>query len=197
MRTTKHGYVSEPLRKVLLVCAAFVACTGDCRAQTHYGFGRPATSSEISGWDIDVSPDGKNLPSGSGTVAHGRDVYNAQCAACHGPKGEGGVGDKLVGGMETLSTPKPIKTIGSYWPYATTLFDYIRRAMPLNAPQSLSNEDVYAVSGYLLFLNGLVADSAVIDAKFLTELRMPNRDGFVGDPRPDVQSAACMRDCPQ
>ena len=182
---------------MLPACVVSIAFTIDCQAQTHYSFGRPATSVEIAGWDIDVSPDGKNLPAGSGSVAHGRDVYNAQCAACHGPNGEGGVGDKLVGGMGTLSTSKPVKTIGSYWPYATTLFDYIRRAMPLNAPQSLSNEDVYAVSGYLLFLNGLVADTAVIDAKLLTELRMPNRDGFVGDPRPDVQSAECMKDCPQ
>ena len=103
-------------------------------------------------------------------MARGRELYSSQCAACHGPNGEGGIGDKLVGGMGTLSTPKPIKTIGSYWPYATTLFDYVRRAMPLNAPQSLSNEDVYAVSGYLLFLNGLVPDTAVIDAKVLTRI---------------------------
>src|SRR5271169_5582403 len=195
MRTTDSGHVRRCLCGVLVVCAASVALTSSCLAQTHYGFGRPATSAEIAGWNIDVSPDGKNLPSGSGSVARGRNVYNSQCAACHGPNGEGGIGDKLAGGMGTLSTPKPIKTIGSYWPYATTLFDYIRRAMPLNAPQSLSNEDVYAVSGYLLFLNGLVADTAVIDAKILAGLKMPNRDGFVGDPRPDVQSVECMKDC--
>jgi hypothetical protein len=194
MPITKRRRAAQSFGKVVLACAA-VALAGLADAQTHYGFGRPASSAEIAGWNIDVSPDGRNLPLGSGSVAHGRDVYNAQCASCHGPHGEGGVGDKLVGGSGTLSTPKPIKTVGSYWQYATTLFDYVRRAMPLNAPQSLSNDDVYAVSGYLLFLNGLVADTAVIDAKVLTELKMPNRDGFIGDPRPDVQSAECMKDC--
>ena len=194
MRTTRRAW--ERLGGVLLACALSLVFTSPCAAQTRYGFGRPATSAEIAAWNIDVSPDGKNLPRGSGTVTHGRDVYTAQCAACHGPNGEGGVGDKLVGGMGTLATPKPIKTVGSYWPYATTLFDYIRRAMPLTAPQSLSNEDVYAVSGYLLFLNGLVADTTVIDAKLLTDLKMPNRDGFIGDPRPDVKNAECMKDCP-
>jgi hypothetical protein len=197
MRTTKLGFARERLCAVLLACAASFVFTNLCWGQTHYGFGRPATSTEIAGWNIDVSPDGRNLPSGSGSVARGRELYSSQCAACHGPNGEGGVGDKLVGGMGTLSTPKPIKTIGSYWPYATTLFDYVRRAMPLNAPQSLSNEDVYAVSGYLLFLNGLVPDTAVIDAKVLTQLKMPNRDGFIGDPRPDVQNAECMKGCPK
>src|SRR5271163_4901932 len=191
MRTTDSGYVRQCLCGVLVVCVASVALTSSCWAQTHYGFGRPATSAEIAGWNIDVSPDGENLPSGSGSVAHGRNVYNSQCAACHGPSGEGGIGDKLAGGMGTLSTPKPIKTIGSYWPYATTLFDYIRRAMPLNAPQSLSNEDVYAVSGYLLFLNGLLPADATLDAKTMAAIKMPNRNMFVGDPRPDVKNKAC------
>ena len=179
----------------LLACAAGLALTGSCAAQTHYGFGRPATQAQVAAWDIDVAPDGKNLPVGSGSVAHGRDVYAANCAACHGPKGEGGIADKLAGGQGTLATPAPVKTVGSYWPYATTLFDYIRRAMPLTAPQSLSNGDVYAVSGFVLFLNGLVAENAVIDARTLTALRMPNRDGFVSDPRPDVRNAGCLRDC--
>ena len=98
-----------------------------------------------------------NLPPGSGTVSHGREVFAQQCASCHGEKGEGGFGDRLVGGQGTLATAKPIRTVGSYWPYAPTLFDYIRRAMPQNAPQSLSNEDVYAVSAYILNLNGLLA----------------------------------------
>jgi len=197
MQTTKRAFAWDRICCVLLACAAPVAFTNLCWAQNLYGFGRPATTTEIAGWNIDISPDGKGLPSGSGSVARGREVYNSRCSACHGPNGEGGIGDKLVGGMGTLSTAKPVKTIGSYWPYATTLFDYVRRAMPLNAPQSLSNEDIYAVSGYLLFLNGLVADNAVIDAEFLTELQMPNRDGFIGDPRPDVQGTECMRDCPK
>lgn len=195
MRTTDRTRDALHLTRASIVSTALLAIALPCAAQTHYGFGRPATPAAIAGWDIDVAPDGKNLPVGSGTVARGREVYNEQCAVCHGPTGEGGVGDKLVGGMGTLSTPKPVKTVGSYWPYATTLFDYIRRAMPLNAPESLSNEDVYAVSGYVLFLNGLVAESATIDAGTLISLKMPNRDGFVGDPRPDVKSARCMKDC--
>ncbi len=128
-------------------------------------------------------------------MARGRDVYAAQCSACHGAKGEGGLGDKLVGGQGTLATATPVRTIGSFWPYATTLFDYVRRAMPLAAPQSLSNEDVYAVSGYLLFLNGLVAETATIDAATLTALKMPNRDGFISDPRPDTHNSGCRRAC--
>ncbi len=168
---------------------------GAASAQTHYGIGHVATAAEIAGWNIDVSPDGRNLPAGSGTVAHGHEVYDAQCAACHGPKGEGGIGDQLAGGIGTLATPKPVKTVGSYWPFATTLFDYIRRAMPLAAPQSLSSEDVYAVSGYVLYLNGLVPADATIDAKTLTALKMPNRGGFVEDPRPDVKNPACAQDC--
>jgi len=169
--------------------------TGACVAQTRYGIGRTATPAEVAAWNIDVAPDGKNLPPGKGTVAHGKDVYAAQCASCHGAAGEGALGDRLAGGMGTLKTPKPVKTVGSFWPYATTLFDYIRRAMPLNAPQSLSTDDVYAVSGYVLFLNGLVPESASIDARTLSSLRMPNRDGFIADARPDVANAACMKDC--
>jgi cytochrome c len=179
-----------------MVGASLLVFAGAATAQTqHYGIGHAATAAEISGWNIDVSPDGRNLPAGSGTVAHGHEVYDAQCAACHGPKGEGGIGDQLAGGKGTLATPTPVKTVGSYWPFATTLFDYIRRAMPLAAPQSLSAEDVYAVSGYVLYLNGLVPADATVDARTLTTLKMPNRDGFVGDPRPDISNTACTRDC--
>jgi S-disulfanyl-L-cysteine oxidoreductase SoxD len=165
------------------------------QAQGHYGIGRSATPAEIAGWSIDIDRDGNNLPPGSGTVTHGREVFDQQCAACHGTKGEGAVGDRLVGGQGTLATPKPVRTVGSYWPYAPTLFDYIRRAMPQNAPQSLSNEDVYAVSAYILNLNGLVAADATLDAKTLAAIKMPNRSMFVGDPRPDVKNPECMTDC--
>jgi cytochrome c len=122
-------------------------------------------------------------------------VFEQQCAACHGQSGEGGVGDRLVGGQGTIATPKPIKTVGSYWPYAPTLFDYIRRAMPQNAPQSLSNDDVYAVSAYILNLNGLLASDATLDARTLSAIKMPNRDAFTGDPRPDVKNPACEKAC--
>jgi mono/diheme cytochrome c family protein len=175
--------------------ALVVACTTCAQAQSPYGIGRSATPAEVAGWNIDIDRYGNNLPPGSGSVSHGREVFDQQCAACHGAKGEGGVGDRLVGGQGTLATPKPVRTVGSYWPYAPTLFDYIRRAMPLNAPQSLSNEDVYAVSAYILNLNGLLAADAKLDAGTLSAIKMPNRSMFVGDPRPDIKNPACMSGC--
>jgi cytochrome c len=186
-----------PMHRQLLSIAALLALTFAARAETpgHYGIGRAATDAEVAGWNIDIGRDGSNLPPGSGTVAHGREVFEQQCAACHGEKGEGGVGDRLVGGQGTLATAKPIKTVGSYWPYAPTLFDYIRRAMPQNAPQSLSNEDVYAVAAYVLSMNGLLSADATLDAKSLSAIKMPNRKMFVGDPRPDVKNPACEKDC--
>lgn len=176
-------------RKICAVAFMYLLCASasGAQAQSPYGIGRPATAAEIAGWNIDIKPDGSNLPAGRGSVTQGRDVFAQQCASCHGEKGEGGIGDRLVGGQGTIGTSKPIRTIGSYWPYATTLFDYIRRAMPQNAPQSLSNEDVYAVSAYLLYLNGLVGADAMLDAKSLAAIKMPNRDKFVGDARPDVK----------
>jgi len=172
-----------------------LACTTSAHAQNPYGIGRPATPAEIAGWNIDIDRYGNNLPTGSGSVSHGHEVFDQQCAACHGTKGEGGVGDQLVGGQGTLATEKPVRTVGSYWPYAPTLFDYIRRAMPQNAPQSLSNDDVYAVSAYILNLNGLLPAEATLDAKTLSAIKMPNRVMFVGDPRPDVKNPACMSEC--
>ncbi len=151
-----------------------------------YGLGTPVTPRQISGWNIDVAPDGKNLPPGSGTLAQGRHLYETQCVACHGAKGEGGIGDRLAGGFGTLKDKKPVRTVGSYWPYATTLFDYIRRAMPLTAPQSLGNDEAYAVTAYVLDLNGLWPKDQLADAQTLMKIRMPNVDGFVPDPRPDV-----------
>jgi len=176
-------------REMCGVAVAIAVCgfaTG-AQAQTTYGIGRTATAAEIAGWNIDVGRDGSNLPRGRGSVSRGREVYAQQCASCHGDKGEGGLGDRLVGGQGTIGTPKPIRTVGSYWPYAPTLFDYIRRAMPQNAPQSLSDEDVYAVSAYVLNLNGLLDADATLDATSLAAIKMPNRDKFVGDARPDVK----------
>jgi cytochrome c len=172
-----------------------LACAIPAQAQSRYVIGRAATPAEIAGWNIDIDRYGNNLPPGSGSVSHGREVFDQQCAACHGAKGEGGVGDRLVGGQGTLATSRPVRTVGSYWPYAPTLFDYIRRAMPQNAPQSLSNDDVYAVSAYILNLNGLLAADATLDARTLSEIKMPNRKMFVGDPRPDVENPACMTGC--
>ncbi|MBV7486099.1 c-type cytochrome [Bordetella sp. BOR01] len=159
-------------------------------AAGRYGIGTPLSETRLEPWNIDVAPGGRNLPAGQGTVAAGRALYAAQCAACHGAQGEGGQGDRLAGGAGTLASPKPIRTVGSYWPYATTLYDYIRRAMPLQAPQSLSSDEVYAATAYILHLNGLLPDNATLDAQSLRQVRMPNRDGFVDDPRPDVGPTA-------
>jgi cytochrome c len=147
-----------------------------------YDFGRPATTDEIKLWDIDARPDGKGLPEGSGTVARGKSVYEENCEACHGPNGQGGIKDRLVGGLGSLATANPVKTVGSYWPYATTLFDYIHRAMPYQAPGSLSVDDTYAVAAYILSLNGILPSGGKLDRTSLPTIRMPNRDGFVPDP---------------
>ena len=181
-------------RWAMLTAVAFGLSAPAC-AQSLYGIGRTATAAEIVGWNIDIGRDGANLPTGSGSVPHGHEVFDQQCVACHGGKGEGGVGDRLVGGQGTLATSKPIKTVGSYWPYAPTLFDYIRRAMPQNAPQSLSNDDVYAVSAYILHLNDLLPADATLDARTLSAIKMPNRGMFTGDPRPDVKNPACLTGC--
>jgi cytochrome c len=145
-------------------------------------FGRPATPEEIQLWNIDVRPDGNGLPDGIGTVAHGKDVYRDNCEACHGPRGQGGINDRLVGGQGTLASDNPIKTVGSYWPYAPTVFDYIHRAMPYPAPGSLSAGDTYAVVAYILNLNGLLPDDGKLDKETLPKIEMPNRDGFIPDP---------------
>jgi S-disulfanyl-L-cysteine oxidoreductase SoxD len=152
-----------------------------------YGLGRPATPQEIAGWDIDVRADGQGLPPGSGSVRDGMSVYAEHCAACHGDKGEGNPMDRLVGGTGTLASPNPVRTVGSFWPYATTLFDYVRRAMPFNAPESLTADQVYAVCAYILYLNQIVPAETVLDAARLPKVDMPNRNGFTSpDPRPDV-----------
>ena len=151
-----------------------------------YGIGRPATDSEIRAWNIDVAPHGEGLPPGQGTVKQGGQVYAAKCAKCHGASGTEGPLDRLVGGQDTLRTSTPIKTIGSYWPYATTLYDYINRAMPFDAPQSLTPDEIYAVIAWLLHENGIIAEDIAMNARTLPLVQMPNRHGFVPDPRPDV-----------
>jgi len=147
-----------------------------------FDFGRPASSDEIKLWDIDVRPDGKGLPDGSGTVGHGKEVFAENCAACHGDNGQGGIKDRLVGGQGTLASDNPIKTVGSFWPYATTLFDYIHRAMPYQAPGSLSVDDYYALTAYILSLNGILPPDGKLDKETLPKVKMPNRDGFIPDP---------------
>ena len=143
------------------------------------GLGVPATPAEIAKADISIPPDGAGLPDGSGTPAQGGQVYAAKCLACHGPDGAGGVNDRLVGGQGTLKTTTPVKTIGSYWPYATTLFDYVRRAMPYPTPHSLTDPEVYALTAYLLSLNGIIGKDDVMDARTLPKVQMPNRGNFI------------------
>jgi mono/diheme cytochrome c family protein len=158
-----------------------------------FGVGRPATPEEIRDLGAAIAPDGTGLPEGSGTVAAGREVFAARCARCHGPKGDGDVGPTLVGGRGTLRTPRPLKTVGSFWPYATTVWDYVNRAMPFDEPGLLKPPEVYAVVAYILNLNGVIGADDVMDARSLPNVKMPNRDGFVADPRPDVGSKAPTR----
>ena len=141
--------------------------------------GRPATQAEVATWDISVGPDGVGLPPGGGTAAKGAAVYEQKCQACHGAKGAGQPNDRLVGGQGTLASKTPVRTIGSYWPYATTVFDYVRRAMPYIQPQSLSNDEVYALTAYLLHLNGIIGEQDEINAQTLPKIAMPNRDNFI------------------
>ncbi|MFM0094760.1 cytochrome c [Paraburkholderia nemoris] len=173
---------------VLLSLSALASCSsiapGDQSARAVHDIGTPLTDQDLAAWNIDVAPDGRGLPAGSGDVATGAHIFAAKCAACHGEQGQGGLGDQLIGGQGTLTSAKPKRTVGSYWPYATTLFDYIRRAMPYNAPESLSADEVYALSAFLLNQNGIVPANTRFDAASLPRVAMPNRGGFVADPRP-------------
>lgn len=167
---------------LLLVAAVVVA------QQLHSGFGKPATSEEIRASQITVLPDGTGLPAGHGTAEQGRAVYQARCASCHGERGQGSKDfPALAGGLGTLAAPDPNPTVGSYWPYATTVWDYIHRAMPYQSPGSLTSEQVYSVTAYILFMNKIVAEHQDLNKDTLPKVKMPNRNGFVPDPRPDVK----------
>jgi cytochrome c len=163
---------------MLLPTAALGLLSSVCHAQ-HPNLGRPLSPEEISKLDITVAPDGSGLPPGSGSVSEGAKVYAEKCQSCHGAKGQGGPQDQLAGGVGTIASAKPVKTPVSYWPTATTIFDYVRRAMPLQSPQSMTNDEVYAVTAYLLSIDKIVSEEAVLDAKSLPQVKMPNRDGFV------------------
>ncbi len=163
---------------VLLSAAALCFIASVCEAQ-HPNLGRPLTPEEISKLDITVAPDGNGLPAGSGSVSAGAKVYADKCQSCHGAQGKGGPMDQLTGGVGTIASAKPVKTPISYWPSATTIFDYVRRAMPLQSPESLTDDEVYAVTAYLLSIDKIVPEDAVLDAKSLPQVKMPNRDGFV------------------
>jgi S-disulfanyl-L-cysteine oxidoreductase SoxD len=163
---------------VLAASLAFAACAGTAGAADAPRFGQPISPADAAAWDISIGPDGVGLPSGSGTPAQGAVVFAEKCAACHGDKGQGGPNARLVGGQITGDGPV-VKTVGSYWPYATTLFDFVRRAMPWTSTKSLTNDEVYAVSAYVLRMNNIIGDNDVLDAKTLPQVKMPNRDGFI------------------
>ena len=163
----------------LAACSALVVGSGAALAESP-NLGKAAAPAEIASWDVSIGPDGAGLPPGSGTPQQGEQVYLAKCLACHGEKGSGKPNDQLVGGQGSLQPGQaPAKTVGSFWPYATTVFDYVRRAMPLNDPKSLRDDEVYAVVAYILWLNGVVGENDKLDAQTLPAVRMPNRDGFV------------------
>jgi mono/diheme cytochrome c family protein len=164
-----------------------VATAGLSAQSSRYGVGRPPTPAELRALGSAIAPDGTGLPDGAGTAAAGRTLFAAQCARCHGPAGEGDVGARLVGGQGTLRSAQPLKTVGSFWPYATTLWDYVNRAMPFDRPGSLEPTEVYAAVAYVLHLNGIIEENQVLDKASLPTVRMPNRDGFVADPRPDIR----------
>lgn len=166
------------------------------------GLGRVATTEEVAAWDIDIRPDGLGLPQGRGTVAGGMEIYDAQCASCHGDFGEAiGRWPVLAGGDGTLEAERPEKTIGSYWPYAATVYDYVRRAMPFGNARSLSDDDVYALTAYLLYLNNIVDDEAFeLSHENFASVKLPNQDNFIDDdrlkePHYADKAAPCMNDC--
>ncbi len=169
----------------LLAYLVLAACASTSETETAAAptrgpnLGATPSTAMLAAMDISIPPSGAGLPAGSGTVAQGEKVYAAKCQSCHGAKGEGKPADALVGGIGSLASGKPMRTVGGYWPYATTLFDYTRRAMPTTQPMSLSNDEVYAVTAYLLHLNGIVQESAVMNAQTLPQVKMPNRDGFI------------------
>jgi cytochrome c len=150
---------------------------------TSTGPGHPPAPTELAAIDIDVRPDGRGLPAGSGSAQQGQAIYVARCASCHGPTGREGPNDILVGGQGSLATSRPLKTVGSYWPYATTLWDYINRAMPFQRPHSLTANEVYGATAYVLWLNGIVGEADVLSQDTLPKVTMPNRNGFTGDDR--------------
>jgi len=179
-----------------LLFLSFSFMTQAAEKAGYYGYGKAASQEEIAGWDIDVRPDGMGLPDGSGSVEDGEMLYEDKCAECHGSFGEGvGRFPVLAGGEGTLTDLRPSKTVGSFWAHASTLWDYTHRSMPFTEPQSLSDNEVYAVVAYVLYLNDLVEDDFELNQRNLAEIEMPNKPNFVPDPRPDVQNVRCMKGC--
>ena len=146
---------------------------------TRFNLGHTPSAEEIRAWDLSITPDGEGLPKGRGTALEGMDIYGVRCAECHGERGQGGDADALAGGSRSLRSPRPLKTVGSYWPYATTVWDYVNRAMPFDRPGMLTSDQVYAVVAYVLFLNGIVEQAHELNHANLAKVEMPNRNSFV------------------
>lgn len=193
-------------KKALVVCGIFLCVLPGLTMQAAFASERPfglgtlATAAQVAGWDIDVRPDGLGAPAGSGTAIDGEEVYTERCAFCHGDFGEGmDRWPMLVGGHDTLGEADPVKTIGSYWPYASTVYDYIYRSMPFGEAQSLTHNETYQIVAYLLYMNDIIAEDFELSHDNIGQIEMPNRTGFfTPDPRPDGQPATgkpCMRNC--
>ena len=170
------SFVKFPMAFVF--SGALAACSSGYHTAGPVGLGKPIAENQIKAWNIDIGPSGAGLPSGSGTAVTGEIIYQQKCSSCHGDKGQGGIANRLVGGGN-LNTDKPVKTVGSFWPYSTTIFDYVRRAMSHQAPQSLTDDQVYALTAYILYMNKIISKDEVMNATSLPLVKMPNRDGFI------------------
>jgi S-disulfanyl-L-cysteine oxidoreductase SoxD len=195
------------LVKKIIIIAVGLTLLGACSTSQNTvpkntsgaAFGKPISEKDLQAWNIDIrTQDGLGLPAGQGNAVAGEKVYAAKCAYCHGPDAKGGpVFGTMVGGIGSFTTNTRVLTPGSMYPYAPILFDYVRRAMPMDKPQSLTNDEVYAVSAYILNLNGLVGKTDEMNSKTLAAVKMPNRDGFIVDDRPDTNAVRCMTNCKQ
>jgi len=193
-RILKKGLMAGVVLTPLLIAS------GAGAEQRPFNLGEVATAEQVAGWDIDVRPDGLGAPVGTGNAFDGEEVYADRCASCHGDFGEAVDNwPVLVGGDGTLDSHDPVKTTGSYWPYASTMYDYIYRAMPFGEAQSLTHDETYQIVAYLLYMNDIIDDEFEVNQDNIGTIEMPNRDGFtLPDPRPDAQpisGVACMKDC--
>ena len=195
-------FVAAALLACALTAPAFAQQKADAKGGSRYHIGRAPTADEIRGWDIDVRPDGQGLPEGKGTVAQGEKLFMDNCSTCHGEFGEGnGRWPVLAGGKGSLTSDNPVKTVGSYWPYASTVFDYVRHAMPYGNAESFSVDEYYALVAYVLYLNDVITDQNFeLNSKNLATVKMPNEQGFVMDDRAAAEKSfwqkdPCMKDC--